>query len=100
MAKIIPIGEKLLIKPEVKNSKQTASGIVIPETSTDKPQIGEVVAAGEGRILENGTMMPLTVKTGDKVLFRKFAGTEIKIDKEDDVLLLVTERDILGIIQK
>jgi len=100
MTKIIPIGEKLLIKPEVKNDRQTASGIVIPETSVDKPQIGEVVAAGEGRILENGTMMPLTVKVGDRVLFRKFAGTEIKIDKEDDVLLLVTERDILGIIQK
>jgi len=100
MVKIIPIGEKLLVKPETVETKMTEGGIVLPETLTEKPQIGEVVATGEGRILENGKMMPLTVKVGDRIIFRKFAGTEIKIDKKDEPLLLITERDILGIIVK
>ena len=100
MVRIVPIGEKLLIKPEVNEVKKTEAGIIIAETLTEKPQIGEVVATGEGRILESGKMMPLTVKVGDRVIFRKFAGTEVKIDKKDEPLLLITERDILGIIKK
>ena len=100
MVRIVPIGEKLLIKPEVNETKKTEAGIIIAETLTEKPQIGEVVATGEGRILESGKMMPLTVKVGDRVIFRKFAGTEVKIDKKDEPLLLITERDILGIIKK
>lgn len=100
MVKIIPIGEKLLVKPEAVETKTTEGGIIIAETLTEKPQTGEVVATGEGRILENGKMMPLTVKVGDRIIYRKFAGTEIKIDKKDEPLLLITERDILGIIVK
>ena len=100
MTRIKPIGDKILVKPETKDSKQTASGIYIPETSSDKPQIGTTLATGEGSILENGKIMPLFVKTDDKILFRKFAGTELKIDDKEDPILLITERDILGIIQK
>lgn len=100
MTRIKPIGDKILVKPETKDSKQTASGIYIPETSSDKPQIGTILATGEGRILESGKIMPLFVKTGDKILFRKFAGTELKIDDKENPILLITERDILGIIQK
>ena len=96
---IKPIGDKVLVQPEKKENKQTASGIFIPDTAVDKPQIGIVLSTGDGRILENGTVMPLAVKKGDKVLFRKFAGTEIKIDKDEDYLLLITERDVLGIIE-
>lgn len=100
MTIIKPIGDKLLIKPEQKDKKITESGIYIPETSSDKPQIGTVIETGAGRILENGTVMPLFVRKDDKVLFRQFAGTEIKIDKNEDTLLLITERDVLGIISK
>lgn len=100
MTTIKPIGDKILVQPKNNNAKQTPSGIYIPETSIDKPQIGTILETGEGRILENGTVMPLFVKKGDKILFRKFAGTELKLDKDDDMLLLITERDILGVIQK
>lgn len=100
MTIIEPIGDKLLVQPEVKEDDRTVSGIYIPKTSQDKPQIGTVVAAGKGRILENGAIMPLFVKTGDKILFRKFAGTELKLDENEDNLLLITERDVLGIISK
>lgn len=101
MATIIkPIGDKLLVKTQAEGQKVTQLGILLPETANDKPRIGHVVSVGAGRILENGTVMPLTVKAGDKILFRKFAGTEIKIDDNPDDLLLITERDILGIITK
>lgn len=100
MTEIQPIGDKLLVQPEKGNKKQTASGIYIPETASDKPQIGIVLAAGQGRILENGTVMPLFVSRGDKILFRKFAGTEIKLDDGDETYLLITERDVLGIIKE
>ena len=97
---IKPIGDKVLVKVKEEGQKITDFGILLPETSNDKPRIGYVVSAGDGRILENGKIMPLLVKPNDKVLFRKFAGTEIKINDNQDKLLLITERDILGIIEK
>ena len=78
----------------------TDAGIVLPETTNNAPQIGKVVAVGEGRILESGMTMPLTVMEGDKVLYRKFAGTEIDVDGYDDTLLLMTERDVYAIIKE
>lgn len=100
MTNIQPIGDKILVSPMEKEQKMTDTGIVLPETTSNHPQIGRVVAAGNGRILENGTIMPLTVKEGDKVLFRKFAGTEIELEGHDETLLLMTERDVYGIIRK
>ena len=78
----------------------TDTGIVLPETTNNAPQIGKVVAVGEGRILESSITMPLTVMEGDKVLYRKFAGTEIDVDGYDDTLLLMTERDVYAIIKE
>lgn len=78
----------------------TDTGIVLPETTNNAPQIGKVVAVGEGRILESGMTMPLTVMEGDKVLYRKFAGTEIDVDGYNDTLLLMTERDVYAIIKE
>lgn len=100
LTNIEPIGDKILVTPLVKEQKITETGIVLPETTNNAPQIGTVVAVGNGRILENGKLMPLTVKAGDKVLFRKFAGTEIELDGHDEKLLLMTERDVYGIIKK
>ncbi len=103
MATIIkPIGDKIIVSPEKKETHKTQSGIFLPENSSaaDKPQIGIVLSVGEGRLLESGEYSPLTVKAGDKVLFRKFAGTEIALDKKEDTILLMTERDVLGIIEE
>jgi chaperonin GroES len=72
----------------------TKSGIVLPETAKEKPQEGEVIAVGPGRILENGTLIPLSVAVGDKVLYAKYAGTEIKIEEEE--LLVLNDRDVLA----
>lgn len=100
MTHIQPIGDKILVMPINKETKMTDTGIVLPETTNNAPQIGKVVAVGEGRILESGMTMPLTVIEGDKVLFRKFAGTEIEVDGYDDTLLLMTERDVYAIIKE
>lgn len=97
---ITPIGDKVLLLPQKKEDLQTESGIFIPDSAKEKPQIATVVAVGNGRILENGEYFPLAVSVGDKVLFSRYAGTEIQLDKNSDIYLLVTERDILGIINK
>jgi chaperonin GroES len=72
----------------------TKSGIVLPETAKEKPQEGEVLAVGPGRMLENGTLVPLSVAVGDRVLYAKYAGTEIKLD--EDELLVLNDRDVLA----
>jgi chaperonin GroES len=77
--------------------EKTASGIVLPDTAKEKPQHGEVLAVGSGKVLENGEKVPMEVKVGDKVLYSKFAGTEFKQNGEE--LLILNERDILGIIE-
>ncbi|MGI6587358.1 MAG: co-chaperone GroES [Peptococcia bacterium] len=92
---IKPLGDKVVIKP-LDQEEKTKSGIVLPDTAKEKPQQGEIIAVGSGRTLENGQKVPLEVKVGDKVIFSKYAGTEIKIKEQD--LLILSERDIHAII--
>ncbi len=102
MLNIKPLGDRVLIEPLSENERQSASGrtkggILIPDTADkEKPMEGKVIAVGDGKILENGKLQPLSVKAGDKVLFSKYGPTEIKID--DKEYLIAKEEDILGII--
>jgi chaperonin GroES len=91
-----PLQDRIIVKRLEEESK-TAGGIFIPETAKEKPQRGEVIAVGKGKKTEDGKVLPIDVKAGDKVLFGKYAGTEIKIDGEE--LLIMREDDILGIIE-
>ena len=94
--KLRPLQDRIIVKRLEEESK-TAGGIFIPETAKEKPQRGEVIAVGNGKKTEDGKVLPIDVKVGDKVLFGKYAGTEIKIDGEE--LLIMREDDILGIIE-
>lgn len=94
--KVRPLGDRVLVKPlEVEEKKK--GGIIIPDTAKEKPQEGKVIAVGKGKITEEGKTLPLDVKVGDRILFGKYSGNEIKIDNED--YLIVKEEDILGIIE-
>jgi len=90
-----PLGDRILVKPLAAEEK-TASGIVLPDTAKEKPQQGEVLAVGSGKLLENGQKVDLEVKVGDKVIYSKYAGNEIKIDGEE--CMIMSERDILAIV--
>jgi len=92
---IKPLGDRVVVKPLAQEEK-TKSGIVLPDTAKEKPQQGEILAVGSGKMLENGQKIPLEVKVGDKVIYSKYAGTEIKIDDQD--VLILSERDIHAII--
>ncbi|MDR0915089.1 MAG: co-chaperone GroES [Endomicrobium sp.] len=93
---IKPLGEKILVKPiDVKEVKK--GGIFIPDTAKEKPQEGEVISLGTGKKLEDGKVLPFEVQKGDKVLFGKYSGTEVKIDDVD--YLIMSQDDILGIIE-
>jgi len=92
---IRPLGDRVVVKPLAQEEK-TKSGIVLPDTAKEKPQQGEVVAVGSGKTLENGQKIPLEVKVGDKVIYSKYAGTEIKIEGQE--VLILSERDIHAII--
>lgn len=94
---IKPLGDRVVIKPLEAESK-TRGGIVLPDTAKEKPQEGKVVAVGKGKTLENGTVVALEVKVGDKVLYGKYAGNEITT-KDGEELLIVREEDILAIIK-
>ena len=94
---IRPLQDRVLVLRTEKDEK-TAGGIIIPDTAKEKPQEGKVVAAGPGKRDKDGTLVPLDVKKGDRILFSKYAGNEIKIDGEE--LLIMKEDDILGIISK
>ena len=94
--KITPLHDRVIIKRIEDNVNQTAGGIIIPDTAQEKPQEGEVIAVGAGSRSEEGKVTPLDVKAGDKILFGKWSGTEVKIDGED--LLIMKESDILGIV--
>ena len=96
MAKIRPVGDRVVVKPAQKE-EVTRSGIVIPDTAKEKPQEGEVIAVGSGKLMDNGDRTTLEVKEGDRVLFAKYGGTEFKLDGED--LLVLRESDILAIIE-
>lgn len=92
---IIPLGERIVIKV-LESEERTKSGIFIPDTAKEKPQMGEVKAVGTGKMLENGQKIALDVKVGDKVLFAKYAGTEVKLDGEEYMVL--KESDVLAIV--
>lgn len=95
--KIRPLHDRVLIKRE-EEERKTAGGIVIPDTATEKPIRGEVISVGPGKILDNGDVRALDVKKGDKVLFGKYAGTEVKLDGADYIVM--REEDIMGVIEK
>lgn len=90
-----PLHDRVLVKRQMEEEK-SKGGIYIPDTAKEKPIQGEIIAVGTGRVTEDGKVRPLEVKKGDKVLFGKYAGTEIKIDGDD--FLMMREEDILGII--
>jgi chaperonin GroES len=92
---IKPLGDRVVIKA-LEAEQKTKSGIVLPDTVKEKPQEGEIVAVGAGKVMENGQRVAVEVKVGDKVLFSKYAGTEVKVDDKD--YLVLSERDILAIV--
>jgi len=94
--KIRPLQDRILVK-RVEEEERTKGGIIIPDTAKEKPQMGQVIAAGNGKKTEDGKIIPMDVKKGDKVLFSKYSGTEVKVDGEE--LLIMREDDILGIVE-
>jgi len=94
--KIRPLQDRLLVT-RLDEEATTKGGIIIPDTAKEKPQRGTVVAVGKGKVLEDGTQRPLDVKAGDTVLFGKYAGTEVKIEGEEHLIL--REEDVLGVIE-
>jgi chaperonin GroES len=95
--KIKPLHDRVVVKPSEAEEK-TKGGIILPDTAKEKPIEGKVVAVGNGKVTEDGKVMPLTVKVGDVVLYGKYSGTEIRIDQED--YLIMRESDIFGIVNK
>ncbi|HSE99009.1 MAG TPA: co-chaperone GroES [Blastocatellia bacterium] len=97
MASIRPLHDRVIIK-RIEEQEQIRGGIIIPDTAKEKPQEGEVIAVGNGKLLDNGERTQLDVREGDRVLFGKYAGTEVKLDGEE--YLIMREDDILGIIER
>ncbi len=91
-----PLQDRIIVK-RLEEENKTSGGIYIPDTAKEKPQKGEIIAVGKGKLTEDGKLLPVDVKVGDKVLFGKYAGTEIKIDGID--YLIMREDDILGVIE-
>ncbi len=90
-----PIGDRIVVRP-LDAQEKTKSGLVVPDTAKEKPQEGKVIAVGTGRLLENGSIKPLEIKHGDRVLYGKYAGTEVSIEDED--YLILREEDVLAIV--
>lgn len=95
--KIRPLQDRLVVR-RVEEEEKTKGGIIIPDTAKEKPIEGEVIAVGSGKVTDKGEVRPLDVKVGDRVLFGKYAGTEVKIEGEEHLIL--REDDVLGVIQK
>ena len=95
--KLRPLNDRVLVK-RIEEEEQIQGGIVVPDTAKEKPQEGKVIAAGDGKILESGEKLKMAVKKGDRVLFGKYSGTEVKLDDEE--YLIMREDEVLGIIQK
>ncbi|HOU33208.1 MAG TPA: co-chaperone GroES [Synergistaceae bacterium] len=93
--KLKPLGDRIVVKV-LSQEEKTKGGIVLPDTAKEKPQEGEVKAVGTGRVLDNGQKLPLDVSVGDRVLFSKYGGTEVKVD--GDEFLILSERDVLAIV--
>ena len=94
--KIRPLHDRLIVKREAEERK-SPGGIVIPDTATEKPTFGKVIAVGKGKILENGELRAPDVKAGDKILFGKYSGTEVKVDGEE--LVVMREEDVMAIVE-
>jgi chaperonin GroES len=97
MSNIRPLHDRVIVK-RLKEEEKTKGGIIIPDTAKEKPVEGEVMAVGNGKVLEDGSLRKLDVKVGDRVLFGKYSGTEVKVDGEDRLIL--REDDILGVLEK
>lgn len=97
MAKFRPLQDRILVERSEDESK-TESGIIIPDAAKEKPQKGKVVAVGNGKVLDNGTVQPLDVKVGDTILFSKYSGSEVKIDGKEYAIM--REDDVLGVVSK
>ena len=95
--KIKPLADKVLVKPSDVAESQSSGGIIIPDTAQEKPQKGEIVAVGPGRIDENGKIIKMNIKVGDKVLYSKYGGTELKYEGEEYLIML--ETDILAVFE-
>ncbi len=95
--KIRPLQDRIIVK-RIEEEEKSKGGIIIPDTAKEKPMEGEVIAVGKGKILENGKKQPPEVKAGDRILFGKYAGTEVKIDGVEH--LIMREEDVLGVIEK
>ena len=94
--KLRPLGDRVIVKP-IEKKDEIRSGLIIPDTAKEKPQEGEIMAAGKGKIDENGKLIPMDVKAGDKILYGKYSGTEVKMDGQE--FLIMHQDDILGIIE-
>ncbi len=92
-----PLGDRVVVKP-VTREEMTKSGIVLPDTAQEKPQEGEVLAVGPGRVLDSGERQKVELNKGDRVLYAKYAGTEFKLDDEE--LLVLSERDVLAVVSR
>ena len=95
--KVRPLQDRVLIKRLEDDTEKTKGGLYIPDSAKEKPQQGKVMAVGKGRVNDEGKVIPLDVKAGDKILFGKYSGSEIKVDGED--LLIMREEDILGVVE-
>jgi len=95
--KLRPLGDRVIVK-RIEEEEKTKGGIIIPDTAKEKPIEGEIIAAGDGKLLDNGQKIPLEVKKGDRVLFGKYAGTEVKIEGEE--LLIMREDDVIAVVEK
>jgi chaperonin GroES len=93
---IRPINDRIIVQ-RIEDQEQMRGGLYIPDTAKEKPQEGKVIAVGNGKLLENGSRTPIDIKAGDKVLFGKYAGTEVKLDGEE--YLILREDDVLGVIE-
>ena len=94
--KIRPLHDRVIVK-RIEEEKKTASGIVIPDSAAEKPDQGEVLAVGSGKILDDGKIRPIALKVGDRVLFGKYSGQTVKVD--GDELLVMREEDIMGVVE-
>jgi chaperonin GroES len=94
--KIRPLQDRLIVE-RLDSEEKTASGIIIPDSAKEKPQQGRVIAVGKGRVKEDGSIQPLDLKAGDRILFGKYSGTEVKIDTQE--YLIMREDDVLGVIE-
>ena len=96
-ASIRPLYDRVLIK-RIENEQMSAGGIIIPDTAQEKTQMGAVMATGEGKLMADGSLRPLKIKTGDQIIFGKYSGTEIKLGNED--FLVLKEEELLGVVEK